>query len=77
VRASTDRPGLSDEEAREIAKGLLGQGHSRPGEPRRDLTSQSHQLPRVDEDRVEAALVEMGAVDPETITAAEPDGGAT
>jgi len=71
------RPGLSGDEARGIAERLASEAHSAPADPPSDLLAQRHELPPADEDRVEAALVDLGAARPETTTMAERDADAT
>ena len=70
--ASDGRPRPSDEEIRHIAKRLLHESDARrPASPSDLLSHPSHELAPADEERVEDALVEMGAVDPEATTRAE------
>jgi hypothetical protein len=66
--------GISDDEARAIAQQLVRELWSVPGDPAAELLARGRELPPVDEDRVEAALVALGAAHPEDTTAAERDG---
>ena len=60
--------GLSKAEARAIAKRLIDESHARPpASPPAELSSPQHELSRADENRVEEALVELGAVAPESV----------
>ena len=58
--------GFSDEDARRIARLLLRELQmAPPNGPSDEMLAWRHQLPDVDEDRVEEALVKLGAVDRE------------
>jgi len=76
MRDDADGRGISDDRAREIAKLLLREREAEPGDPAAGVSAQARQLPGADEDRVERALVELGAVHPDAITPAERDGSA-
>ena len=66
---------IGDDEAREIAKQLVRDAESPDGDSARSLSAQVRQLSDADEDRVEAALVDLGAVSPDSTTMAEREGG--
>jgi hypothetical protein len=77
MRDDTDGQGLSDGEARAIARQLVRESR-RPPDPNTAgaLTARAGSQSQTDrdEDRIEAALVELGEVEPEqTATAARDD----
>ncbi len=65
---------LSDADARKIARMLLRELHRPPATgPARELSAFRYQLWDADEDRIEAALVELGAIDREVTTRVQRD----
>ena len=66
-----DEGRISDDEALAIARELVREVRAVPGDPAGELLAQRRELSPADEARVEAALVKLGAADPEDTTAAE------
>jgi hypothetical protein len=65
-------PRLSDAEIRAIAEQLVRELRESPGaRPGDRLSAQRHELAPGDEERVDAALVELGAADPEATMRAD------
>jgi hypothetical protein len=67
----TEGRGLSDDQAREIAKRLLREAHESPQDHDGMLSDTLHGASEADEDRIERAVVELGAAGPEVTTMAE------
>ena len=66
--APEPRAGLTDEEARQIAEQIVREVRQSPHPDNRDASSPavgSQSLSDADEDRIERALIELGAVSPE------------
>lgn len=62
------RPGLTEEEAREVAARIVREVRQPPDPDNRDASSPagaSQSLADADEDRIERALIALGAVSPE------------
>ena len=62
------RPGLTDEEARQIAERIVREVRQPPDPDNRDASSPavgSQRPADADEDRIERALIAMGAVSPD------------
>ena len=68
TRTPEPRPGLTDEEARQIAERIVREVRQPPDPDNRDACSPAvggQGLSDADEDRVERALIDLGAVSPE------------
>jgi hypothetical protein len=69
-----DARGISDDEIRDIAEQLVREVKAAPlADPSAETSAQQRELSPADEDRVEDALVTLGAADPEDTSRAERD----